>query len=84
MLMPSIRRRFPRAPIQATATCVVGQQRMNATVWQIGEGGMYVELPPAAAEAGPMSIHFELPGAGGQRVVAHSRTTLQRQFFQLV
>jgi hypothetical protein len=43
---------------------------MNATVWQIGEGGMYVELPPAAAEAGPMSIHFELPGAGGQRVVA--------------
>jgi hypothetical protein len=70
--MLSVRRRFARAPIQVTATCVVGQQKMSATVWQIGEGGMFVELPPAAAEAGPLSIHFELPGAGGQRVVCQA------------
>src|SRR5581483_6813741 len=64
------KRKFPRAPIQVPATCVVGQDRMSGTVWQIGEGGLFVELAAGKAVSGPMSVHFELPGAGGQRVVA--------------
>lgn len=78
MLTPSIRRRFPRAPIQSAATCVVGPTRLTCTVWQIGEGGLFIDVVPAAAELGPMSIHFELPGAGGQRVVAEAAWKIDR------
>jgi hypothetical protein len=66
------KRKFPRAPIQVPATCVVGQDRISGTVWQIGEGGLFVELPSGASVAGPVAVQFDLPGAGGQRVVAEA------------
>jgi hypothetical protein len=56
----------------------MGKQHMPATVLQIGEGGMFVELPVAASAAGAIAIAFELPGMGGQRVVAEPAYTVEK------
>jgi hypothetical protein len=78
MPLSALKRKFPRAPIHATATCTVGKHHMPATVWQIGEGGMFLELPVAASAEGAIAIAFELPGVGGQRVVAEPMYSLPR------
>jgi hypothetical protein len=56
----------------------MGRELVSATVWQIGEGGMFVELPTPARWAGAVTIHFDLPGAGSQRVVAEPVWTVNR------
>jgi hypothetical protein len=80
MRLSPLKRKFPRAPIHATATCTlgVGKQHLPATVWQIGEGGMFLELPVAASAEGAVAIAFELPGVGGQRVVAEPMYSLDK------
>lgn len=65
-----MKRRFPRAPIQVVATCTFGQRRVEGILWQIGEGGLFVELPSIEALPDMLAVAFELPGDGVHHVVA--------------
>jgi hypothetical protein len=69
-MLRSVKRRFGRAPLHAAATCTLDSRRVDATVWQIGEGGLFVELPEVKALPQTLAVSFELPGHGAHRVVA--------------
>jgi hypothetical protein len=73
MLRP-VKRRFARAPLRVNAWCTLSTaagpaSRVQCTVWQIGEGGMFVELPVDSLPD-TLAVNFELPGHGSHRVVA--------------
>jgi hypothetical protein len=70
MMSMQARRRFGRAPIKARATCTANQRRFEGTVWQIGEGGLLVELPPTENLPLELAVQFEIPGHGVHRVIA--------------
>ncbi|MBL8953184.1 MAG: PilZ domain-containing protein [Myxococcaceae bacterium] len=70
-MMRSVKRRWGRAPIHVSAQCTLQQGRVDGTVWQIGEGGLFVELPTLEALPETLAVSFELPGFGQHRVVAH-------------
>lgn len=40
-------------------------------MWQIGEGGLFVELPEVKSLPDTLAVAFELPGHGTHRVTAH-------------
>lgn len=69
-MLKTVKRRYGRAPLRASATCTLEQRRVPATVWQIGEGGLFVELPEVSSLPAMLAVAFELPGAGTHRVVA--------------
>lgn len=71
-MMRAAKRRWGRAPIRATAQCTLDpSRRVEGTVWQIGEGGLFVELPSVETLPDSLAVSFELPGHGLHRVVAH-------------
>jgi hypothetical protein len=80
-MMRSVKRRWGRAPIRVSAQCTFEEQRgerqrgeqkrVDGTVWQIGEGGLFVELPSVTTLPDMLAVSFELPGYGAHRVVAH-------------
>ncbi len=75
-MLRSVKRRWGRAPIRATAQCTLDVssgtgRRVDGTVWQIGEGGLFVELPSVDTLPDMLAVSFELPGHGTHRVVAH-------------
>jgi len=69
-MMRAVKRRWGRAPIRATAQCTFEAGRVDGTVWQIGEGGLFVELPSVDTLPDTLAVSFELPGHGFHRVVA--------------
>ena len=69
-MISMMKRRFGRAPIQVPATCTLTEQRIEGTLWQIGEGGFFVELPVIEGLPDALAVGFELPGHGAHRVVA--------------
>src|SRR6476659_8978326 len=73
-MLRTVKRRFGRAPLRVTAWCTMSTtsapaSRVQCTVWQIGEGGMFVELPIDTLPE-TLAVNFELPGHGSHRVVA--------------
>ncbi|MBK7864583.1 MAG: PilZ domain-containing protein [Archangiaceae bacterium] len=70
MLLRTFKRKYGRAPLHVTAQCTLDARRIEATVWQIGEGGLFVELPQLEPLPKTLAVSFELPGLGLHRVVA--------------
>lgn len=64
------KRKFGRAPICVSATCTFTTGRVQGTLWQIGEGGFFVEVPKVAVMPPTLAIGFEVPGHGQHRAVA--------------
>ncbi len=82
-MMTSTKRRWGRAPLRVTAQCTLGASaggaaRVDGTVWQVGEGGLFLELPSVAALPDVLAVSFELPGHGQHRVVARPVWTTDR------
>lgn len=73
----SNQRKLPRAPIQAPAVVTVGTEKLEGTLLQIGEGGLFIELKKEPKTAAPISVSFELPGFGPQRATAEIRWSVR-------
>jgi len=65
------KRRFPRAPIEATAEVSHHGHQLQGTVRQIGEGGLCFVCTQELK--GNVSLTFELPGFGKQQMFSEVR-----------
>jgi hypothetical protein len=65
------KRRFPRAPLQASAELTHKGRQLKATVRQIGEGGLCFVC--AQELDGNVAVEFELPGFGRQQMFSEVR-----------
>ena len=72
-MLRSVKRRYGRAPICCEGTFTVrtvkGAERVGGTIWQIGEGGLFVELPTNMFIPESLAVSFDVPGFGTHRVL---------------
>jgi c-di-GMP-binding flagellar brake protein YcgR len=57
------RRKYSRVPMKAQVTCIIDSRTMRGVSWNLGEGGMQVEvsgLQPKEA----VQLSFRLPASG--------------------
>lgn len=69
MALTATRRKHPRAPLKATASCTLSGRRTTGVVWQVSEGGLILELPETLPAPTPIAVAFDLPDQGTHRAV---------------